>query len=127
MPCTQALVCLPLDGVNYFSWNPPAHHMTALNRQAVLTSCLTGYCITTGSSADSIFEELQVWRDADHDGVSDAGELASLSDSGLEWIALDYGESSRVDEHGNAFRYWASSGWSDGTTRNVWNVFLVGG
>ena len=44
---------------------------------------------------------------------------------GLEAISLDYRESSRVDRHGNEFRYRSRSWWANGETRSVWNVFLV--
>jgi VCBS repeat-containing protein len=45
-------------------------------------------------SGDSRFAELQVWRDADGDGVTDAGELKSLADHGIASIGLA-GQSAR--------------------------------
>ena len=77
------------------------------------------------SEADSIFAELGLWRDANHNGISESEEISSLGAVGLEWIDLDFRQSSRVDRHGNEFRYWSRSGWSGGRTRSVWNVFLV--
>lgn len=77
------------------------------------------------SAADAIYAELGLWRDADHDGISDPSEIVDLAAAGLEWIGLDYRRSSRVDRHGNEFRYRSRSGWSGGETRSVWNVFLV--
>ena len=77
------------------------------------------------SSADEIFAQLGLWRDANHNGVSEPDEMLTLTAVGLEWIDLDYSESSRVDRHGNEFRYRSSSGWVGGRTRRIWNVFLL--
>lgn len=77
------------------------------------------------SAADAVFHQLGLWRDANHNGISEPDEMFMLADAGLEWIDLGYRESSRVDRHGNEFRYQADSGWTGGTTRKVWNVFLV--
>lgn len=242
LPCTQTLKCKPLNGINYTSFNPPARHMTAINRGAAQGPCGIGVCFTTGSSVastycscvdpadcviqdplilslretgyqltslgegvqfdmdgdaeaaqvswtardgdeaflvldrnkngliddgtelfgdltaqhpsddpngfralalfddslnggnedrrmsaeDAVFKHLRVWKDANHNGVSEPNELASLRAAGLEWIDLTYLVSDLVDRHGNQFRYWAPSGWSDGATRKAWNVFLVG-
>ncbi|MDZ4761724.1 MAG: Ig-like domain-containing protein [Alphaproteobacteria bacterium] len=47
------------------------------------------------SAADAQFAKFLVWRDADGDGVSDAGELRSLAEAGVVSIGLDrYGEAS---------------------------------
>ncbi|MHA6318296.1 Ig-like domain-containing protein [Altererythrobacter sp. CAU 1778] len=40
------------------------------------------------SVLDERFGELKIWVDADHDGVSDAGELRSLSDHGIASISI---------------------------------------
>lgn len=77
------------------------------------------------SAADEIFAELGVWRDANHNGFSEPDEMLPLTAVGLEWIDLDYSESSRVDRFGNEFRYRSSSGWVGGVTRRIWNVFLL--
>lgn len=77
------------------------------------------------SAEDAIYPQLGLWRDANHNGISEPEELQALDSVGLEWIALDYGESSRVDRHGNEFRFRAESGWIGSETRTIWNVFLV--
>ena len=77
------------------------------------------------SAADEIYLQLGLWRDANHNGVSEGGEILTLEEAGLEWIDLDYAKSGRVDRYGNQFRYRAESGWSNGGVRSVWNVFLV--
>lgn len=77
------------------------------------------------SAEDRVFPQLQLWKDRNHDGVSTPNELFWLSEFGLEWIDLSYERSTRADRYGNEFRYLAESGWADGSTRAVWNVFFV--
>ena len=79
------------------------------------------------SQSDSIFGRLKLWRDDNHNGVSESCELFSLPDLGLEKIDLDYRSSRRVDEYGNQFRYRSKvSGSRDSSIgRWAWDVFLV--
>jgi len=39
-------------------------------------------------AADAVFADLRVWRDADQDGVTDAGELSTLAELGIVSISL---------------------------------------
>ncbi|AUX78428.1 calcium-binding protein [Sinorhizobium fredii] len=39
-------------------------------------------------AADEAFDQLRVWRDLDQDGVSDEGELISLTDAGIKSISV---------------------------------------
>jgi hypothetical protein len=75
------------------------------------------------SSLDGIFAALQVWVDADHDGVSSAGELSSLASHGVVSIDLDVKESRRKDRHGNELRYRARVQ-RDGGTSDAIDVFF---
>ena len=77
------------------------------------------------SSADEVFPLLGLWRDTNHNGYSETDEIITLAEAGLEWVDLGYRESSRVDRYGNEFRYHSRSGWSEGSDRRVWNVYLV--
>ncbi len=43
---------------------------------------------------DEQFDQFAVWQDADSDGVTDAGELVSLGDMGIESISLTYRDDS---------------------------------
>jgi hypothetical protein len=76
---------------------------------------------------DVVFNNLRLWRDANHNGVSESNELKTLDESGLAEIELDYKESKRSDEHGNQFKYRAKVKDTRGNQirRWAWDVFLV--
>lgn len=78
-------------------------------------------------SRDEIFSQLKLWRDTNHDGISEANELQNLSASAIRIIELDYRESRRTDEFGNQFKYRAKVRDARGAQvgRWAWDVFLV--
>ncbi|HEX8499853.1 MAG TPA: hypothetical protein VF659_04610 [Pyrinomonadaceae bacterium] len=78
---------------------------------------------------DAVFPSLRLWRDSNHDGVSQPEELHALAGLGLKSVDLGYKESRRTDEHGNRFRFRAKVGDAKGAKagRWAWDVFLVSG
>ena len=57
-------------------------------------------------SQDKGFQELKVWMDTNHNGISEEKELYSLEHFGISSIDLNYSQVNRVDENGN----WMKAG-----------------
>jgi hypothetical protein len=76
---------------------------------------------------DRYFYRVRLWRDSNHDGVSQPDELWPLQSVGIDRISLEYVESRRKDRWGNWFRYRARV--FDGTSRDIGkfahDVFLL--
>ncbi len=76
---------------------------------------------------DAIFSSLRLWKDENHNGISELWELHQLPDLNVELISLDFRESRRLDRYGNQFLYRAKITDSKGAQlgRWAWDVFLV--
>ncbi|MFC2992796.1 hypothetical protein, partial [Halomonas tibetensis] len=67
---------------------------------------------------DEAWSQFAVWQDANSDGKTDAGELVSLGELGVESIELNYGSESeaRTDADGDVIVFGQSQvNWTDGS------------
>jgi hypothetical protein len=75
------------------------------------------------SAADAHFNQLKVWVDANHNGVTDAGELKSLSELGIVSVDLHANAGATV-ENGNLHGLVSSYTTSDGAKHEVVDVWF---
>jgi hypothetical protein len=79
------------------------------------------------TAADSIYPQLLVWTDTNHNGISEPNELQSLDQAGVVSIGLDYEMSRREDQYGNVFRYRSSISMDTAPhDHKIYDVYLVG-
>lgn len=75
---------------------------------------------------DAIFNDLRLWQDINHNGVSETSELSTLSSKNIAELELKYKKSKKTDEFGNEFRYRAKV-WNSNKKKVgkwAWDVFL---
>jgi hypothetical protein len=106
--------------------------------QALAMQSNGGIRLGSVSSDDPLFDQLLLWRDSNHNGLSEPSELAPVSES-FSAIGLSYQPVSREDRNGNRFEFrgWAhirtgpgrneatSSEDNDRRTRHIWQVYLA--
>lgn len=73
---------------------------------------------------DAAFSELRIWKDANGDGQTDAGELLTLGEAGIQSINVNYTNSGFIDPQGNAHKQIGSYTTTDGQTRTAADVWV---
>jgi hypothetical protein len=78
-------------------------------------------------NGDAVFSTLRLWQDANHNGLSEPGELHTLSSLDVAALQLAYKYSKKIDANGNEFRFRAKVTGTKGSElrRWVWDVYLV--
>ncbi|HEV2722884.1 MAG TPA: bacteriocin fulvocin C-related protein [Thermoanaerobaculia bacterium] len=77
---------------------------------------------------DAIWFQLLLWRDLNHDGISQPSELTPVAMSSLKSISLDYHWTGRRDQWGNGFKYESTVSIAKEravTSRPVYDIFFV--
>lgn len=78
----------------------------------------------TIDARDVPFGRLMLWRDANHNGISEPDELASAASAGIAAIDTGYKEKKRIDRNRNEFRQKGQLTWSDGAVAPLYDVWL---
>ena len=73
---------------------------------------------------DTQFNDLKVWQDVNENGITDEGELHSLSSKGITSINLNYNEIN-VIQNGNKIAEGSTYTKSDGTTGGIYDVLFA--
>jgi hypothetical protein len=73
---------------------------------------------------DEIYASLRIWVDANHDGISQAGELSALPAAGVAAVAVTAVDVWEVDAYGNIIKYRATYVDAGGTARAAVDVFF---
>lgn len=75
-------------------------------------------------ASDTIWRNLMLWCDRNHDGISQPAEIEPIASSSITAISLDYHWTGRRDLSGNTFRY-ESRVWLESQPRPVYDIFFL--
>jgi hypothetical protein len=78
----------------------------------------------TIDSRDGVFARVLLWRDVNHNGLSEPDELQAAGAAGVAAFSTEYKEKKKVDQHGNEFRQKGQLTWADGVIGVVYDVWL---
>ena len=85
----------------------------------------TSYAEGRIDSRDAVFSRLLLWRDRNHNGISEPDELMPVARAGVQWVGTDYQTKKRTDKFGNEFRQKGEVGWDDGAIEPVFDIWLA--
>lgn len=74
--------------------------------------------------SDAAFTRLLLWRDANHNGISEPDELTAAGAAGIAAIGTEYKEKRRIDRFGNEFRQKGVISWTTGDYEPLYDVWL---
>jgi hypothetical protein len=79
------------------------------------------------NAKDSVWQQLLVWIDTNHEGISQPNELHHLDDIGIHSISVNYTESLRTDAYGNQFKLKGhlNPDKGDNVNRVIYDVYLT--
>jgi hypothetical protein len=72
-----------------------------------------------------MYGQLLLWRDANRDGVSQEGELATAQSAGIQALSTAMTEQSAFDRHGNDLSARGSFLRTDGTRGVMVDVYFI--
>jgi hypothetical protein len=73
---------------------------------------------------DPIWPHLQLWDDANHDGISQPEEISRLADSNISALGLEYKPKKKEDDAGNGLRFRADL-WRGHKKDKYYDVYFV--
>jgi hypothetical protein len=73
---------------------------------------------------DTAFNSLKVWKDSNSNGITDAGELLTLSQAGVKGFTLSYTSSDSTDAQGNQHLQLGNFTKSDNSTQSMDDVWF---
>ncbi|MCA3456646.1 MAG: hypothetical protein ING01_05285, partial [Rhodobacter sp.] len=76
-------------------------------------------------ASDAAFASLRVWKDANSNGLTDAGELLTLQQAGVGSLSLSYTTGTAVDAQGNSHLQLGSYTTTHGATRQMTDVWFT--